>query len=95
MQVLFDLSTVLAEAHPTANAAISLAMQIMDCIDLKSDLSVQWAHNLVSAFFHRNGDQICEKLLFPPHIHRSTKCAYKYCGFLNDNFLTCKLYVSF
>ena len=63
MQVLFDLSTVLAEAHPTANAAISLAMQIMDCIDLKSDLSVQWAHNLASAFFHRNGDQICEKLL--------------------------------
>ena len=94
MQVLFDLSTVLAEAHPTANAAISLAMQIMDCIDLKSDLSVQWAHNLASAFFHRNGDQICEHL-FPPYIHRCMKCTYKYYVFLNDIFLTCKLYVSF
>eukprot|EP01035_Chromulina_nebulosa_P023174 gene23174-30036_t len=59
MQVLLDLSTVLPETHPTANAAISLAVRIMDDIDLKSELSVQAAHKLASTFFHRNDGQIC------------------------------------
>ena len=52
MQVLLDLSTALPESNPTANAAISLAVQIMDGIDLKSELSIQAAHKLASAFFH-------------------------------------------
>ena len=53
MQILLDLSSVHAESHPTANAAISLAMRIMDTIDLSSDESIVQSHEMVSQFSHR------------------------------------------